>query len=193
MAKATCSIEGCELPASCRTWCPMHYTRWQRHGDPMVRVNIATKTKLVWLRALAAKQDGDGCRDWPFGLDPHGYPRRLAGAGSPAHIVLTLTGQPRPSAEMEACHSCDRPSCVAHWHLRWGTRKENLNDMVERGRSNAGERHPLAKLTREAVVAIRAEYRPGSGRTRGNSRELAERYGVGTQAIRDAARGRHWG
>lgn len=32
-----CSIEGCEKPVKVRGWCMMHYTRWQRHGDPLYR------------------------------------------------------------------------------------------------------------------------------------------------------------
>ena len=40
MTQTTCSIEECEKPAKFRGWCKMHYTRWQRHGDP----NVALKT-----------------------------------------------------------------------------------------------------------------------------------------------------
>lgn len=34
-----CSIEECDKPISSRTWCQMHYTRWKRHGDPLIRLN----------------------------------------------------------------------------------------------------------------------------------------------------------
>jgi 5-methylcytosine-specific restriction endonuclease McrA len=30
-----CSIEGCGKPGFCRGWCTAHYSRWQRHGDPL--------------------------------------------------------------------------------------------------------------------------------------------------------------
>lgn len=30
-----CSIEGCEKKMLARTWCSAHWTRWQRHGDPL--------------------------------------------------------------------------------------------------------------------------------------------------------------
>lgn len=29
-----CSIEGCNKPAKTRGWCPGHYHRWRKHGDP---------------------------------------------------------------------------------------------------------------------------------------------------------------
>lgn len=32
----SCSVDGCESRAFCRGWCSKHYTRWQRHGDPLV-------------------------------------------------------------------------------------------------------------------------------------------------------------
>jgi len=31
---AKCQIEGCEKNAVCRGMCSMHYSRWQRHGNP---------------------------------------------------------------------------------------------------------------------------------------------------------------
>lgn len=31
-----CLIEGCEGPVSTRGWCEKHYTRWKRHGDPLI-------------------------------------------------------------------------------------------------------------------------------------------------------------
>ncbi len=30
-----CSIEDCRNPTFSRGWCSKHYTRWQRHGDPL--------------------------------------------------------------------------------------------------------------------------------------------------------------
>lgn len=32
----TCSVDGCETPATSRGWCNKHYTRWQRWGDPTI-------------------------------------------------------------------------------------------------------------------------------------------------------------
>lgn len=31
-----CSIEECSRPTAVRGWCVAHYSRWQRHGDPLV-------------------------------------------------------------------------------------------------------------------------------------------------------------
>src|SRR5450755_193219 len=34
MAQRTCSIDGCLKDSWKRSWCVMHYRRWQAHGDP---------------------------------------------------------------------------------------------------------------------------------------------------------------
>jgi hypothetical protein len=30
-----CTIDGCPNVHMARGWCPTHYTRWKRHGDPL--------------------------------------------------------------------------------------------------------------------------------------------------------------
>ena len=32
----SCAVEGCEGPVRSRGWCGAHYTRWRKHGDPLV-------------------------------------------------------------------------------------------------------------------------------------------------------------
>lgn len=40
MAQGMCSVEGCgRVEKLRRTWCALHYTRWKRHGDPLVTKN----------------------------------------------------------------------------------------------------------------------------------------------------------
>lgn len=53
------------------------------------------------------------------------------------------------------CHSCDTPACVNPYHLFAGTQKNNLVDMVKKGRSTRGERNSQAKLTEEQVKFVR--------------------------------------
>lgn len=67
-------------------------------------------------------------------------------------------------------HRCDNPPCCNPWHLFIGDHAKNMRDMVERGRSLAGERHNMAKLTQEQVEAIRLDPRL--------QRVIAAEYGI---------------
>lgn len=59
-------------------------------------------------------------------------------------------------------HTCDTPLCVNPKHLLPGTWRDNMRDMVARGRNRFvpryGEAASRAKLTSEDVIAIRAVY-----------------------------------
>lgn len=93
---------------------------------------IARRQKVRWIHRTA-QEDGEGCRDWPWGATSHGYgvvrwEGRLVKVG---HLTLELSGQSRPTGQI-MLHSCDRPVCAAPWHLRWGTYKDNADDRFRR-------------------------------------------------------------
>ena len=63
-------------------------------------------------------------------------------------------------------HLCDNPSCVNPEHLTLGTQKDNVHDMIERGRAKyppkkSGEHHARAKLNQEQVNEIRQSQESG--------------------------------
>lgn len=43
MTDRTCTIEGCEKPRRGKKWCRMHRARWERHGDPNVKLRGGTR------------------------------------------------------------------------------------------------------------------------------------------------------
>lgn len=144
--------------------------------------------KLKWLQALA-EEHGTGCRDWPWAVNNRGYAMvRWEGKVRKAgHVILEMVGRPRPSPGLMQLHSCDRPVCVAPWHLRWGTSYENRRECIDRGRQvqAEGADNGLAKLTDEKVRAIRA----ARGKT---TKELAAEYGVHRTVIGKIRNGRIW-
>ena len=105
--------------------------------------------KLAWLEAVAGESGDGGCRDWPWTRSAKGYGQVLwlGRYRRVGHVVMELSGRPRPSDQHHQLHSCDRPICAAPWHLRWGTNAENRRESVERGRH-------ATKLTTEQVCAI---------------------------------------
>ncbi len=54
-------------------------------------------------------------------------------------------------------HKCDNPICCRPDHLFLGTQKDNVDDMMAKGRQNnaIGEAHPKSKLTEHEVRAIK--------------------------------------
>lgn len=124
---------------------------------------------------------------WPWlGGTASGYGRFKAhGRLYSAHrVAYTLTKGPIPRGAgyhgTVVMHGCDNPACCNPVHLTAGTHRDNVMDMVRKGRSNAqgyapGE-HPLAKkFSPEVTLAICQS--PLS------SREAAKVFGVSTHTI----------
>lgn len=74
--------------------------------------------------------------------------------------------------ELFVCHRCDNPPCCNPIHLFLGTAKDNVTDMIEKGRQNHKPR-----LDFNQVVAIReAMYKL-------SVKEIAKLFGVSTSTI----------
>lgn len=79
-------------------------------------------------------------------------------------------------------HSCDNPPCVNPEHLRVGTKIENSNDMIIRGRVYN------AKITIEIADKIRAEYVLGEI----SHRELGIKYGISQTRVCAIVNNKSW-
>ncbi len=66
------------------------------------------------------------------------------------HKAMWLATKGKPSKGMCICHTCDNPLCCNPDHLWLGTQRENLHDMVVKGRHNYKDKpyckrgHPLS-------------------------------------------------
>jgi hypothetical protein len=94
-----------------------------------------------------------------------------------------------------ACHRCDNRKCVNPDHLFLGTSRDNMHDMIAKGRarypghpeSSKGERNGNARLTESQAIEIIQELSTGTC-----ARRLAERYGVTPAMIGHIKHGRNW-
>lgn len=90
---------------------------------------------------------------------------------------------------MCVCHSCDNKACYNPLHLFLGTRVDNMQDCLSKGRfyRAAGELSRNAHLTESDVKEIRQ-----ARRYKGYLTDLSAKYQVSKSAIADAMKGRTW-
>lgn len=121
------------------------------------------------------KSEGDGCWLWQAACHDTGY----GAFDEAAHrMAWRLTYGPIPD-NLFVLHKCDVRRCVRPDHLYLGTPRDNIRDMIQRGRALHRELHPSAKLNWQAVNDIRKRYATGGV----SAKVLAKDYGVSSGTI----------
>jgi hypothetical protein len=134
----------------------------------------------------------DGCWQWSGSLFQSGYG---AIAGEPpgksmllAHRVsYRIYNGPIPTG-MCCLHKCDNRRCVNPSHLSLGSRTDNHEDMVAKGRHRHGDNHHWSKLSQEQADLIRA-IRSSCGAT---MRDIADLFGVSRALVSLVLANRIW-
>lgn len=90
-------------------------------------------------------------------------------------------------------HTCDNPPCCNPFHLRTGTQKDNVHDMVQKGRNRytpfgRGAANVSAKLTAPQVTEIRHRYEHEDI----SQDQLAWEYGISQTGISKIVRRTNW-
>lgn len=147
-----------------------------------------------------------GCWLWFRHADRKWYGRifdATHGGNRYAHRVsYEIHRDPIPEG-MCVCHKCDTPACVNPGHLFVGTKKDNTQDMVRKGRTNSrqmaeimrrriangwrGEGVPTSKLTDAQVLEIRERVARDEPR-----REVAATFGVTLSLVSQIVNGKVW-
>lgn len=88
-------------------------------------------------------------------------------------------------------HKCDNRPCVNPSHLFLGNAKDNVADMIAKGRDvrtpMRGTKNGNAILTDDKVIAMRKAYVAGKNRF-----EVAKMFGMSSNAVSDIINGRSW-
>ena len=89
-----------------------------------------------------------------------------------------------PADKPHILHQCDNPKCCNPTHLYAGTAQNNMDDMMNRGRSLKGEKQHLSKLTEKQVLEIRTSEEPQT--------VLVKRFNVGKATISKIKNRKTW-
>jgi hypothetical protein len=133
------------------------------------------------------------CWLWIGWKDADGYGQISLGGRSGrrvgAHVAAWLLAHGQLPA-LQVLHRCDNPACVRAEHLFLGTQRDNMQDMVRKGRKavRAGEENPQAKLTEEQIEEVRSSYVPGVV----TQRQLSRQYGVSQSTISEIVNHKAW-
>lgn len=147
---------------------------------------------------VAKLPDAPGCWLWTGHLMSRGYGSvSFNNRETLAHRASFLVFHGVEPGEFYVCHRCDTPSCVNPEHLFLGTQRDNIHDMIRKGRDRScggknglvwkaarGEHHGRAKLTEQRVREIRRSSEPAA--------VCALRFGVDKSTVKDIRRRRTW-
>lgn len=131
-----------------------------------------------------------GCQEWTGGRVNGKYGRFTEDyVPQEAHRLAYAIEYGEVPEGMWVLHSCDNPPCCNPAHLRLGGNTENVADRVARGRGLVGQDHPMARLTEQDVLKIRAAVAAGE-----DARAVATKYGLqGRSSVYLVLSGRTWG
>ena len=136
---------------------------------------------------------GPGCWEWTGHRNEKGYGLIRVGGKDEgslyAHRVSYELAKGPLGEGMCALHTCDNPPCVRPDHLFAGTQRDNIDDMVAKGRSTRGERHPQAKLSLAEVEEVRRRYVAGGV----YQDDLGAAFGISQSQVSEIVRGISWG
>lgn len=144
---------------------------------------IAFKVTEFW--NLVDRGSPNECWLWTGCLDKDGYGQFAFGGGKwGAHeLALSFTTGEFKHSSLDTCHSCHNPTCCNPHHLRFDTRRSNIQDMDDAGRRVVG----TAKLTAEDIITIRERRASGAAQ-----QDLAEQFGISDGQVSMIVRGLRW-
>ena len=181
-----CKMDGCDGKHKGFGYCNKHYQRLRNHGSPSIVKCIqgATSEERFWHKVKKT----DGCWEWLAHKDKDGYGNfKVKGKTVSAHRFSYELHTGEIPQGLFVLHKCDNPSCVNPDHLFLGTHQDNMNDMVNKDRSDHGEKVNTAKLSEMKVREIVKRFKDGLRNV-----DIAREYGVTRQNVRSIRLGRTW-
>lgn len=133
-------------------------------------------------------KDRKECWIWRAGKDIDGYGMFwIKPQNQWAHRVAYEFEFGPFNKKLHVLHKCDNPSCVNPHHLFLGTQQDNIDDMLNKGRSAKGERAHSAKLSGNQVKQIKILIKEGF-----SASVIAKKFKVHKSTIKDIKSKRTW-
>ena len=171
----TCSIEGCEKKCHGRGYCPAHYWKWRKYGDPLGSAARTPPEVRFWAKV---NKSGE-CWEWTGSRHPDGYGQFWPGikSGKAHRFSYELAKGPIPKGA-QVDHICHNRACVNPDHLRLVNHKQNVENRVGARRDNkTGIRgvgyHALSGKYRARVCHLEQNYDFGLFETAEEAAEVA--------------------
>ncbi|MGB1583345.1 MAG: HNH endonuclease [Solirubrobacterales bacterium] len=139
----------------------------------------------IWARC-SGTESGDGCWEWTGAIAENGYGR--VGKDYVHRVAYRLVMGDIPDGH-DVRHRCDNRKCCNPSHLLTGTRSQNMQDCVARGRlwTPWADRNPLAKLDWDSVKSIRSRHASGE-----SMRSIGRAFGVTHGTVSRVVNERGW-
>lgn len=155
-----------------------------RHPHP--DLSEAVQISRFW--RLVERNENSECWPWLGDTDRNNYGVFFfQGKRYGAHeLAYSFTFGEKRASGLDTRHACDNPICCNPLHLSFGTRAENVRDMLSRGRSRNWNR-VSNKLSEKEVMEIRTRRANGAPQ-----KVLARQYGVSPTYISEIVRGLVW-
>lgn len=188
-----CCIRTCKEMVFAEGMCQKHHGNNKEFGSPVAdkpHSGMFIGKSSIQRFKMQVKMS-DGCWLWLGGCDKDGYGQFRGSVGGKVYgrahrFSYVYFHKETIGKEDYVCHACDNPPCVNPDHLFVGTARENIEDMMKKGRHWAlkGEEAPNAKLSEDDVLKILKDPRPDAA--------LANQYGVAVSTISGIKRRIRW-
>lgn len=158
-----CTVEGCTNLSVARGWCPKHYARWKKYGDPAYRVKEYFRTPE---ERFAARTEWRGdCLIWTGGLSGevgNAYGQIwVDGEYQKAHRYAweRVNGEIPEGMLVDHKDHCDTRCCNVK-HLRLATKAENNSNLSGKRVNNVSGLRNISwsKAANKWQVTIKNKY-----------------------------------